>query len=34
MSSTNSKEVMTGEALTVAWPEPDIALVTISATGR
>jgi enoyl-CoA hydratase len=29
MSSTNSKKVMTGEALTLTWPEPDIALVTM-----
>jgi enoyl-CoA hydratase len=29
MSSTNGKKTFTGEALTVAWPEPDIALVTM-----
>jgi enoyl-CoA hydratase/carnithine racemase len=30
MSPTNGKENFTGEALTLAWPEPDIALVTMT----
>ena len=29
MSSANDKKAVTGEALTLAWPEPDIALVTM-----
>jgi len=30
MPSTNNRKVMTREALTLTWPEPDIALLTMT----
>jgi hypothetical protein len=34
MSSTNNERTTSGEALTMTWPEADIALVTMTREGQ